>query len=89
MRKIFDSKAGQGISNSLYKVRHKENVGSWILPQHREEIERKWNQEEWKKKAKTNSANRRASDLPMHTGGSVPTTEHLRRLVSNLYILNF
>ena len=89
VRQIFDHKASEGLSNALYKVRKKFDKGNWIRPEVREEIEQKWNQPGWKEKAKINSMNRRASDLPLHTSGSVPTTEHFRRLVSNFYILIF
>lgn len=54
----------------------------------REQLEQKWNNDNWKGKAKINSDNRRSSDGPLHTGGSIPTTEHYKRLVSNLVIFS-
>lgn len=49
-----------------------------------EQLEQKWKNGDQKEKEKIRSNNRRSSDGPLYTGGSIPTTEHYKRLVSNL-----
>ncbi|KAJ1387373.1 hypothetical protein SESBI_40033 [Sesbania bispinosa] len=80
IKKAFDHKASDGLTNAMYRVRNKIDNGSWIPPEIREQLEQKWSQEDWKAKAKVNTDNRRCSDSPLHIGGSIPTTEHFKRL---------
>ena len=70
----------------MYRVRRGIDVGTWIRKQKRLEFEQKWNDEHWKEKSRTTTNNRNSSDGSVHTGGSIPTSEHFKRLVSNNYI---
>jgi len=45
-----------------------------------------WKDSKLKDKAKVNKQNRRSSDGPFHTCGSIPTTELCKRLVSKQII---
>jgi hypothetical protein len=49
-------------------------------------LEQNWEDSKWKDKAEVNKKNRRSSDGPLHTCGSIPTTEHSKRLVSKQII---
>ncbi|KAL2333580.1 hypothetical protein Fmac_014793 [Flemingia macrophylla] len=80
IRRTFDHKAFEAFSNAMYRVRRSIDVGSWIPKQKRAELEQKWNDENWKEKARTNANNRNSSDGSLHTGGSIPTFEHFKRL---------
>ncbi|KAL2318603.1 hypothetical protein Fmac_032479 [Flemingia macrophylla] len=80
IRKIFDHKASEALSNAMYRVRRGVDVGSWIPRQKRVELDQKWNDDNWKEKARTNANNRNSSDGSLHTGGSIPTSEHFKRL---------
>ncbi|KAL2336993.1 hypothetical protein Fmac_011439 [Flemingia macrophylla] len=51
-----------------------------IPKQKRVELDQKWNDENWKEKARTNANNRNSSDGSLHIGGSIPTSEHFKRL---------
>ncbi|KAL2340305.1 hypothetical protein Fmac_008245 [Flemingia macrophylla] len=64
----------------MYRVRRGIDLGSWIPKQKCVELEQKWNDENWKEKSKTNANNRNSSDGSLHTGGSIPTSEHFKRL---------
>ncbi|KAJ1442171.1 hypothetical protein SESBI_00986 [Sesbania bispinosa] len=50
IKKAFDHKASDGLTNAMYRVRNKIDNGSWIPPEIREQLERKWSQEDWKAK---------------------------------------
>ncbi|XP_057440246.1 uncharacterized protein LOC130732151 [Lotus japonicus] len=81
IRKSFDHKASTGLGDSLYRVRIKRDSGTWIPEQNRKVMEQKWKEDaEWKRKAAINSNNRKSSSGPLHTGGSIPSSEHFRRL---------
>jgi len=71
----------------MNKIRAHLDRGYWIPTEMRTELEQKWSTDEWKAKAKKNSDNRRSSDGPLHTGGSIPATEHYKRLVSLCYYM--
>ena len=45
-------------------------------------MEQNFKDSKWKDKAEVNKQNRRSSDGPLHTCGSIPTTGHFKRLVS-------
>ena len=83
IKKTFDHKASNLLSEAMYRVRTKKDIGTWIPQPIREQLDQLWNSPEWKAEAKKNSDNRRCSDGPLHTGGSIPTTEHNKKLVSN------
>jgi len=71
----------------MYRVRLGVDVGSWILPLMHQQLEQKWSDLNWQDKAKTNANNRDSSDDgSLDTRGSIPTSEHFKRLVSNNYI---
>ncbi|XP_020208217.1 uncharacterized protein LOC109793165 [Cajanus cajan] len=80
IRKAFDHKASEGLSNAMYRVRRGIDQGSWIPKQKLVELQQKWNDENWKHKSMTNANNRNSSDGSLHTGGSIPTSEHFKRL---------
>lgn len=67
----------------MYRVRTGEDDGDWIPVEMRKKLDAKWSEDEWKSKAQTNSKNRKSSDAPLHTGGSIPTFEISKRIVSN------
>jgi hypothetical protein len=46
-------------------------------------LDEKWSENEWKRKAQINSKNRKSSDAPLHTGGSIPTFEISNKIASN------
>lgn len=83
VRKAFDQKASSQLSDALYRVRAGQDQGTWIPSEYHAELEEKWKDKNWKEKAKKNSANRKSSDRPLHTGGSITTSEHLKRMVSH------
>ena len=66
----------------MYRVRKGIDKGEWIPVQLREKLEQNWEDSKWKDKAEVNKQNRRSSDGPLHTCGSIPTVEHSKRLVS-------
>ncbi|XP_029128162.1 uncharacterized protein LOC109803761 [Cajanus cajan] len=80
IRKAFDHKASEGLSNAMYRVRRGIDQGSWIPKQKLVELQQKWNDENWKHKSMTNANNRNSSNGSLHTGGSIPTSEHFKRL---------
>ncbi|XP_058744612.1 uncharacterized protein LOC131634279 [Vicia villosa] len=80
IKKIFDHKASDVYSNTMYRVRKNIDPGDWIPIETRKILEEKWNDDKWKRKSQINTHNRRSSDGPLHTGGSIPTTEHYKRL---------
>lgn len=84
--KKIDHKASKGHSNAMYRVRHGVNVQSWIPTLMCKQLEHKWGDLNWQDQAKTNANNRNSSDGSLHAGGSIPTYEHFKRLVSNNYI---
>lgn len=86
MEKSFHHKASEALSNAMHRVRAKADKGLWIPQPIREQLEQKWTQDNWKAKAKVNSDNRRSGSGPVHTGGSIPVTEHYKRLVRNFYV---
>ena len=86
MEKIFDHKASEALSNAMHRVRTKVDQGSWIPQEIRQQLEQRWSQDEWKAKSKINSNNRKFADGPVHTGGSIPATEHYKRLVRDFYV---
>ncbi|KAL2347421.1 hypothetical protein Fmac_001421 [Flemingia macrophylla] len=53
---------------------------SWIPKQKSQELEQKLNDENWKEKARTSAYNRNSSYGSLHIGGSIPTSEHFKRL---------
>ena len=67
----------------MYRVRKGEDKGDWIPVEMRKKLDEKWSANEWKSKAQTNNENRKSSDAPLHTGGSIPTFEISKRIVSN------
>jgi hypothetical protein len=71
----------------MYRVRRGIDSGDWIPGEMRAIMDNKWKEDNWKKKAELNKVNRISSNGPLHTGGSIPTTEHYKRLVSNLIFL--
>ncbi|XP_057431270.1 uncharacterized protein LOC130724112 [Lotus japonicus] len=81
VRKAFDQKASSQLSDALYRVRAGQDQGTWIPSEYHAELEEKWKDKNWKEKAKKNSANRKSSDRPLHTGGSITTSEHLKRMI--------
>lgn len=89
IKKSFDHKASDAYSNAMYRVRRKTDSGNWIPIEMREKLEKKWADIDWKEKAIVNGNNRRLSDGSLHTGGSIPTTEHYKRLVSSSIIYSF
>ncbi|KAJ1436588.1 hypothetical protein SESBI_04204 [Sesbania bispinosa] len=50
VKKAFDHKASDGLSNAMYRIRNKIDDGSWIPPEIRDQLEQKWSQEDWKAK---------------------------------------
>ncbi|CAK8534903.1 unnamed protein product [Lathyrus sativus] len=80
IKKIFDHKTSDAYSNTMYRVRKKIDPGDWIPTETLKILEEKWNDDKWKRKSEINTHNRRSSDGPLHTGGSIPTTEHYKRL---------
>lgn len=60
--------------------------GEWIPALLREKLEQNWEDSKWKDKAAVNKRNRRSSNGPLHTCGSIPTIEHSKRLVSKQII---
>ncbi|XP_057452431.1 uncharacterized protein LOC130744256 [Lotus japonicus] len=81
IRKSFDHKASTGLADTLYRVRTKKDSGTWIPEQNRKEMEQKWKEDDWKRNAANNANNRNSSSGPLHTGGSIPSSEHFRRLI--------
>ncbi|CAK8531106.1 unnamed protein product [Lathyrus sativus] len=80
IKNIFDHKASDAYSNTMYRVRKKIDPGDWIPTETLKILEKKWNDDKWKRKSEINTHNRRFSDGPLHTRGSIPTTEHYKRL---------
>ncbi|RHN59460.1 hypothetical protein MtrunA17_Chr4g0013531 [Medicago truncatula] len=64
----------------MYRVRKGINKGEWIPVELREKLEPNWEDSKWKDKTEVNKQNRRSSDGPLHACGSIPTTEHSKRL---------
>ncbi|WJX29777.1 hypothetical protein P8452_18382 [Trifolium repens] len=64
----------------MYRVRRGIDSGDWIPGEMRAIMDNKWKEDNWKKKAELNKVNRISSNGPLHTGGSIPTTEHYKRL---------
>ncbi|KAL2347635.1 hypothetical protein Fmac_001635 [Flemingia macrophylla] len=64
IRRTFDHKAyeSKAFSNAMYTVRRGIDVRSWIPKQKHVELEQKWNDENWKEKARTNANNRNSTD---------------------------
>jgi hypothetical protein len=71
----------------MYRVRRNIDPGDWIPTEMREQLELAWNENSWKAKSQVNTHNRRSSDAPLHTGGSISTTEHFKRMVIKLDFL--
>jgi len=70
----------------MYRVRKGIDKGEWIPDELREKLEQNWEDSNWKDKTEVNKQNRRSSGGPLHTCGSIPTTEHSKRLVSKQII---
>ena len=69
------------------RIRRNIDPGDWIPTEMREQLELAWNENSWKAKSQVNTHNRRSSDAPLHTGGSISTTEHFKRMVIKLDFL--
>ena len=82
IEKTYHHKASDGYQNTMYQVRKGIDKGEWIPVQLREKLEQNWEDSKWKDKAEVNKQNRRSSDGPFHTFGSIPTIKHSKRLVS-------
>ncbi|KAL5075435.1 hypothetical protein RYX36_014419 [Vicia faba] len=75
IKKIFDHKDSDTYSNTMYRVRKKIDPGDWIHVETLKILEEKWNDDKWKRKLEINTHSRRSSDDPLHTGGSIPSTD--------------
>ncbi|WJX95097.1 hypothetical protein P8452_76456 [Trifolium repens] len=80
IKKAFDHKASSSYSNAMYRVRKGIDQGDWIPNKMRAILDDKWKEDNWKRKAELNKVNRISYDCPLHIGGSIPTTEHYKRL---------
>ncbi|XP_039683086.1 uncharacterized protein [Medicago truncatula] len=80
IKKTYHHKASDGYQNTMYRVRRGMDKGEWIPALLREKLEQNWEDNKWKDKAAVNKRNRRSSNGPLHTCGSIPTIEHSKRL---------
>ncbi|KAK2441843.1 hypothetical protein QL285_013089 [Trifolium repens] len=80
IKKAFNHKASDLYSSAMYRVRRNIDPGDWIPTEMREQLQLAWNENSWKAKSQVNTHNRRSSDAPLHTGGSISTTEHFKRM---------
>ncbi|KAK2451908.1 hypothetical protein QL285_010918 [Trifolium repens] len=84
IKKAFDHKASDLYSSAMYRVRRNIDPGDWIPTEMCEKLELAWNENSWKAKSQVNTHNRRSSNAPLHTGGSISTTEHFKRMKKRL-----
>nr|GMD25251.1 putative transposase En/Spm [Ipomoea batatas] len=97
IRRNFDVKASERLSNALYDVRANKSCPYWITPEVYRGLCELWNKPSYIAKCEKNKRSRNSShgdDGPssLHTCGSIPMSEHRRRLVCiynlrSLYVL--
>ena len=58
----------------------------WISAHIFEQLKEAWNDEKFKEKQQIAKQNRASVKCTVHGCGSIPTSEHRRRMVSNQYI---
>nr|GMD12988.1 putative transposase En/Spm [Ipomoea batatas] len=88
IRKIYESNAAKRLSYTLCQVRANLEKGKsppkWMSGLVLAQYPSLWNSEEFKKQSKKNKENRNSDcggmGPSLHTGGSIPITEHRRRL---------
>jgi len=87
MKKTFDHKAFKGLGNVMNKIQAQLDRGIGFLLK----CMQSWNKNtalmSESQRQKKNRDNRRSSNSPLHTGGSIPATEHYKRLVSLCYYM--
>nr|GMD57564.1 putative transposase En/Spm [Ipomoea batatas] len=86
IRRNFDVKASERLSNALYDVRANKSCPYWITPEVYKGLCELWNKPNYIAKCEKNKRSRNSSqgdDGPssLHTCGSIPMSEHRRRLV--------
>jgi hypothetical protein len=61
-----------------------KDKGGWIDEKNLEQLRVKWQADDWQKVSTMNKKNRQSQDgHNVHSGGSISTREHAKRMVSN------
>lgn len=97
IQNIFHKKAARRLSDTLHQVRKQlakgEGHPKWMSDPVLAQYLSIWNQENFKKLAEKNKKNRNSDcgglGPSLHTAGSIPMTEHRRRLVSHLLLFKY
>ncbi|XP_061352531.1 uncharacterized protein LOC133297410 [Gastrolobium bilobum] len=83
MKKTFDSKASTLLSHHLHRIRNGQEKDTWIKDDAFANIKEIWSSDEWQKKSQKNKQNRACFEGASHVGGSIPFSEHKKRLMED------
>ena len=88
MKNAYNHRASRWLSQKLYSLRKSRGKKDW-LPQHTaEELFDNWaTNEKFHNTSAKNKENRAKMEGPLYVGGSIPISEHRRKVVSTRYFL--
>ena len=88
MRKAFNYKGSRWLTERFYKLRKGTGKQDWIEPETAGQLLQNWVvDEKFNNRSQKSKQNRAKQEGPSYAGGSIPQSEHRRKIVSKHYFL--
>jgi hypothetical protein len=88
LRKAFNHKGSRWLTERCYKLRKGTGKQDWIDPDVAGQLLQNWAvDEKFKNRSQKNKQNRARQEGPSYAGGSIPQSEHKRKVVSTSFFL--
>ena len=88
LKKAYNHKGSKWLSGRFYKLRRGEGKLDWIEPEIADQLRQNWAvDDKFNNRSQKNKQNRAKQQGPSYAGGSIPQSEHVRKIVSTRYFL--